>query len=108
MIQFDEYLEDFQFDLRIFFKLGWLFNHQQTFCLLGLPGWCSPSVHPTKEYSVLHGLENLEDVSQTITKGILVEVISTWRIIPVSKWLITLVGKCPKSKRPKLQINGGY
>ena len=27
------------------FQLGWLFNHQQTFCLLGLPGWCSPSVH---------------------------------------------------------------
>ena len=32
-----------------------------------------------EEYSVLHGLENLEDVSQTITKGILVAVTSRGR-----------------------------
>ena len=27
------------------FSTGLVKNHQQTFCLLGLPGWCSPSVH---------------------------------------------------------------
>ena len=37
----------------------------------------------------------------------------TWRIIPVSKWLITMVSKSPKwcyspYECPKLNINGGY
>ena len=37
----------------------------------------------------------------------------TWRIIPFSKWLITMVGKSPKlgyspSKWPKWLINRGY
>ena len=37
----------------------------------------------------------------------------TWRIIPVSKWLITVVSKSPKwgyspYKWPKWLINGGY
>ncbi len=37
----------------------------------------------------------------------------TWRIIPFSKWLITMVSKSPKkgcspSKWPKWLINGGY
>ena len=38
---------------------------------------------------------------------------ATWRIIPFSKWLITMVNKSPKwdcspSKWPKWLINGGY
>ena len=38
---------------------------------------------------------------------------TTWRIIPVSKWLITMVSKSPKwgyspYKWPKRLINGGY
>ena len=38
---------------------------------------------------------------------------NTWRIIPVSKWLTTMVSKSPNwgcslSKRPKWLINGGY
>ena len=38
---------------------------------------------------------------------------TTWRIIPVSKWLITMVSKSPKwgyspYKWPKWLINGGY
>ena len=38
---------------------------------------------------------------------------STWRIIPFSKWLITIVSKSPKwggfpSKWPEWLINGGY
>ena len=37
----------------------------------------------------------------------------TWRIIPVSKWLVTMVSKSPKwgyspYKWPKWLINGGY
>ena len=37
----------------------------------------------------------------------------TWRIIPVSKWLVTMVSKSPKwgyspYKLPKWLINGGY
>lgn len=36
---------------------------KHTFCLLTKPS-------QPKEYSVLHGLERLEDVSQTITKGV--------------------------------------
>ena len=37
----------------------------------------------------------------------------TWRIIPFSKWLITMVSKspnwgCSPYKRPKWLINGGY
>ena len=39
--------------------------------------------------------------------------VSTWRIIPVSKWLITMVSKsikwgCSPCKWPKWLINGGY
>ena len=39
--------------------------------------------------------------------------ISTWRTIPASKWLITMVSKSPKLgyspyKWPKWLINGGY
>ena len=39
--------------------------------------------------------------------------INTWRIIPISKWLITMVSKSPNwgyspSKWPKWLINGGY
>ena len=38
---------------------------------------------------------------------------TTWRIIPVSKWLITMVSKSPKRgyssyKRPKWLVNRGY
>ena len=38
---------------------------------------------------------------------------TTWRIIPFSKWLITMVSKSPKQgcspyKWPKWLINGGY
>ena len=38
---------------------------------------------------------------------------TTWRIIPVSKWLITMVSKSPNwgyspYKWPKWLINGGY
>ena len=32
---------------------------------------------------------------------------ATWRIIPVSKWVITTVSKSPPSKWPKWLINGG-
>ena len=37
----------------------------------------------------------------------------TWRIIPLSKWLVTMVSKslkwsCSPSKWPKWLINGGY
>ena len=37
----------------------------------------------------------------------------TWRIIPISKWLVTMVSKspnwgCSPSKWPKWLINGGY
>ena len=40
-------------------------------------------------------------------------LLPTWRIIPVSKWLITMVSKSPKwgyspYKWPKWLINGGY
>ena len=39
--------------------------------------------------------------------------IPTWRIIPVSKWLINMVSKSPKwgyspYKRPKWLVNRGY
>ena len=38
---------------------------------------------------------------------------STWRIIPVSKWLVTIVSKSPKwgyspYEWPEWLINGGY
>ena len=41
------------------------------------------------------------------------EQLDTWRIIPVSKWLVTMVSKSPKwgyspYKWPKWLINGGY
>ena len=40
-------------------------------------------------------------------------LLTTWRIIPLSKWLITMVSKSPKwgyspYKWPKWLINGGY
>ena len=39
--------------------------------------------------------------------------VNTWRITPVSKWLVTMVSKSPKwgyspFKLPKWLINGGY
>ena len=44
--------------------------------------------------------------------GFFLGMIYTWRIIPVSKWLVTMVSKSPKwgyspYKWPKWLINGG-
>ena len=66
----------------------------------------------TRVSVLLQGVESLqrlfpEVVQEDITSH------GTWRIIPVTKWLITMVSKSPKwgcspYKWPKLLINGGY